>query len=110
MTTSVELLTNNTLDVFDAFRAIFRHHNRAVGGNENIILNPNPNVRIPFWALDIRTPCTEIQTWFNREAHAWFQYTRLAARLVDANVVDIKANPVACVVHVPALEFTCFHV
>ena len=72
MTTSVELLTDNALNVFDAFRTIFGQDNRTFGSDENVVLNSNANVRIAFWTINVGTPCSKIQTGFNREAHARF--------------------------------------
>ena len=63
---SLEVVPNDALNVFDGFRTICGQHHRSIGSDQHIILDPNANVGIPFRAIDIWPPCSEVKTGLNR--------------------------------------------
>ena len=94
-------MTDDVLDVVNRFRTISRQHHRAIVRDEHVVFNPNPDVGVALGTIDIWSPSTKVKAGFDGEAHAWLKDTRGATGFVHTCIVDVKADPVAGVVHVP---------
>jgi hypothetical protein len=77
--------------------------------HKNIIFDSDTDVSIPFRTVNVWPPSTEIQSRFNSEAHSFLEQTRFTVWFVNSNIMNVKAYPMAGIMHVPHFKLAIFH-